>query len=214
MFVFYFKNKYLWSHTLPIMLSSLIPLCACEQDAPSTPPEAGEVAEADMYLFTISAPPPDAAPPPLDMSVDLGPTFDQLFDECIDRMKQVVNNRWETLCGHFTPAERGTPAYQSAPVAAACIQVQCTPVGEEARVIDGHNGFMAARSCRDLEDLERALTGAAAQANDQGGCADAKYSVRLISTEDFTAGLYTGDAYCDQLTCDVEGNDVIFANLP
>jgi hypothetical protein len=148
------------------------------------------------------------------MSVDLGPSFDQLFDQCIERMKQTLRARREELCGHFTPAEQGTPAYQLNTIAAACIRVECTPVGEGARLIDGHNGYMAARSCSGLEELERALTGAAAQANGQGGCADAKYSVRLITAEQFASNEFTGDAFCDQLTCDVEGGDVIFADIP
>jgi len=99
-------------------------------------------------------------------------------------------------------------------VAAGCIRVECAPVGAEARFIDGHNGLMAARSCADLLDLERALTGAAAQANQQGGCADSAYSVRLITPEEFSSGAFTGDAFCNELTCDVEGGSVISMQLP
>ncbi len=148
------------------------------------------------------------------MGPDLGPPFDLLFNACIDKMKERVHAKWEEVCGDYTAAERAAPEYQMGVAAAGCIRVVCDPLSTNSRVIDSHNGIMAARSCRELLELEEALTGVAAQVNEQGGCANSSYSVRLLTPEEFSSGRYIGDDSCDQLTCDVEGESVIFTHVP
>lgn len=97
-------------------------------------------------------------------------------------------------CDEFNELERNDLAgpYNRQEVIAACMQLTC-----EGRVLEGHNGIPAVRTCADLHELQLVM-GEAGRTALQGDCDQPSFKVRIIALEDFAGG-----EPCDQFFCTV-----------
>ena len=107
---------------------------------------------------------------------------------CVEQMLAYLDSaRTAAGCDDYDMAvqsDRSSP-YSMMPVAAACIRMECS-----GTQLEGHNGYMATRTCQDLDDLKATLL------------AQKKTQLRSCGTLTFQTRLLTLDEFVDQVPCD------------
>ena len=123
------------------------------------------------------------------------------FQLCTQHMYELLEASYQQHCHQYSEIERQDPAsdYATQFVVAACLALQC-----EQRVIEGHNGVMIAKSCKDLDDLKEVLVGAVDQALGEDMCMLPSYQTRILDHSNFMGG-----ERCDQWQCSVSLDGVV-----
>ena len=141
-----------------------------------------------------------AAPAMVDMGAVSAP---ETLSECVDGMINKVRQIYAAdTCDQYSDQDKENPAsrYFQTRGTAACIKVECAGV-----TIEGHNGIMALRTCRDLDDLVKVLDKGRDDALG-GSCMEPKLQIRFVPEDEFV-----GMEPCDQYVCglDREGQPII-----
>jgi hypothetical protein len=136
----------------------------------------------------------------LDMETQIDFAIDQLnsdeeFELCAAHMQGLLSTPYQQFCSDYSETERDDPASEYARdfVVAACLYLAC-----DTKLVEGHNAVMIGKSCKDLEDLQLALTQAITQATTDEDCPYPTYQTRVLLWEDFMGG-----ESCDQLQCSI-----------
>jgi len=144
--------------------------------------------------------------PELDMGTQIDFAIDQLnsdeeFAVCAEHMQRLLSTPYRQFCTDYSESERNDPAstYAREFVAAACLYLAC-----DTKPIEGHNAVMIGKSCKDLDDLQSALSQAVEQASTGEDCPYPTYQTRVLLWEDFMGG-----ENCDQLQCSISLDGVV-----
>jgi len=124
---------------------------------------------------------------------------DSLFEACVGEMDDLLVRAWEPHCASYPMEGRVNQGpYSEELVIGACLKLSCEGVD-----LEGHNGLMVGRSCYDLDLLRQALSAAARDAIDEGGCVQPLYSVKVIPLDQRVFG-----DPCDEIICQIEPDGV------
>lgn len=172
-------------------------LLGCDSDAEPDPDAAPLPDSAPMIergdIYVPPPPPPDSGPPESDIQA------------CTAHIVRTLDSTGAELgCADFNDVERTDPAspFNREEVVAACMQLIC-----EGRVLEGHNGIPAVRTCADLEELELVMEQAGRTALD-GECTQPSFKVRIIPLDGFIGG-----EACDQFFCTVGPDGTLISQL-
>ena len=163
----------------------VIPVDSAVLDA-QTEPQAG-----DVYL------PPEMNEAMVDEPVEI------TLRRCVEQMLMYLDNARSTAgCDDYemsVQSDRSSP-YSMMPVAAACIRMECS-----GTQLEGHNGYMATRTCQDLDDLKATLLAAEEEAT-AGNCGTPTFQTRLLTLDEFV-----DQVPCDALTCGLAPDGEVIA---
>ena len=122
---------------------------------------------------------------------------------CVEQMLAYLDSaRTAAGCDDYDMAvqsDRSSP-YSMMPVAAACIRMECS-----GTQLEGHNGYMATRTCQDLDDLKATLSAAEEDAT-AGSCGTPTFQTRLLTLDEFV-----DQVPCDALTCGLAPDGEVIA---
>jgi hypothetical protein len=142
-------------------------------------------------------------PPPADMDVLEPEEVEFTLRRCVERMLDYLMNAWMTAgCDTYTVEQRSDASspYAMQRVAASCMQLECT-----WQTLDGHNGVLYRRSCRDIDDVISTLRLVEADV-DSGVCGVPTFKVKILSLDQ-----HSGPEPCDALVCGLEADGNIIA---
>lgn len=165
-----------------------------DQSMVNTEADAGRLdPNTDLYI----------PPPPVDMEVLAPEEVEFTLRRCVERMLSYLRNSWaEAGCDTYTMEQRSEPAglYAMEPVTASCMKLECT-----GQPLEGHNGIIARRSCRDIDDIIATLT-LAEQDVDSGICGTPTFRVKVLTLDQ-----WSGPEPCDALVCGLEQDGNVIA---
>ncbi|MEE2786914.1 MAG: hypothetical protein VX589_06210 [Myxococcota bacterium] len=159
---------------------------------------------SEMVPSDASVEGPDRFIPPAAMARDMGAvsapeTLSECIEGMINRVKQVYA---ADDCEQYSDQDKENPSstYFQTRGTAACIKVECNGL-----IVDEHNGIVARRTCRDLDDLVKVLDKGRDDAINSA-CMAPKLQIRFVPKAEFR-----GMEPCDQYVCglDREGNPII-----
>ena len=148
----------------------------------------------------------------LDMSTQIDFAIDELnsdeeFAVCAEHMQRLLSTPYRQFCANYSESERNDPAsaYTREFIAAACLYLAC-----DTKPIEGHNAVMIGKSCKDIDNLQLALSQAVDQATTGEDCPYPTYQTRVLLWEEFMGG-----ESCDQLQCSISLDGVVIeTNTP
>ena len=150
-----------------------------------------EEQSGDVYL------PPEVNQEVVDEPVEI------TLRRCVEQMLAYLESaRTAAGCDDYDMAvqsDRSSP-YSMMPVAAACIRMECS-----GTQLEGHNGYMATRTCQDLDDLKATLLAAEEDAT-AGSCGTPTFQTRLLTLDEFV-----DQVPCDALTCGLAPDGEVIA---
>jgi hypothetical protein len=142
-------------------------------------------------------------PAPADMSVIDPEEVVFTLRRCVERMLNYLMEAWVAAgCDDYTTEQRSDASspYAMQRVAASCMQLECT-----GQTLDGHNGVLYRRSCRDIDDVISTLRLVEADV-DSGICGVPTFKVKILSLDQ-----HSGPEPCDALTCGLEADGNVIA---
>ena len=142
-------------------------------------------------------------PPPVDMEMLEPEEVEFTLRRCVERMLNYLRGSWaEAGCDTYTMEQRSEPAgpYAMEPVTASCMKLECT-----GQALEGHNGIIARRTCRDIDDIIATLT-LAEQDVDSGICGTPTFRLKVLSLDQ-----WSGPEPCDALVCGLEQDGNLIA---
>ncbi|MGB0647790.1 MAG: hypothetical protein ACPGQS_11475 [Bradymonadia bacterium] len=207
-------------HQVSTLVSIGVLLLFCASCAESTYPES--TAQLDSTTQPMNSNPdqsmgntqaddgrPDAStdlyipPPPVDMDMLEPEEVEFTLRRCVERMLNYLRGSWaEAGCDTYTMEQRSEPAgpYAMEPVTASCMKLECT-----GQPLEGHNGIIARRSCRDIDDIIATLT-LAEQDVDSGICGTPTFKLKVLTLDQ-----WSGPEPCDALVCGLEPDGNVIA---